>query len=130
VVAGFVALVVAVLAFVTLYLPAREQARQGNVVHVQDLTLRLTAGPDPDYPHGVDMELTVDPPLDDAATLDVAPTMPAMANMPAHVTQWWRLDSGAYRVVSDLGMSGPWDVQVTVRRPGLRDAVARFRLNA
>ena len=129
-VAGVVLLLVGLMALLTLYLPALQAARQGNVVHVQDLTLHLTAQPDQAYQHGVDLELTVEPPLDGSASVDLLPSMPSMGNMRAETFGVQRLASGAYQSTADLGMGGLWDVQVLVRRPGRQDAVAHFRLNA
>ena len=130
VVAGAVVAIVGLMGLLTLYLPALHAARQGNVVHVQDLTLRLSAQPDQAYQHGVDLELTVDPSLNGAASVELLPSMPSMGNMRAQTFGVQRLPSGVYRSTADLGMGGLWDVQVLVRRPGRQDAVAHFRLNA
>jgi len=48
-------------------LPARQTARQGNVVQVQGLTVGLAAQPDPYLAHGVDLDVSVVPPLDASA---------------------------------------------------------------
>ena len=129
-VAGAVVMIVGLMGLLTFYLPALHAARQGNVVHVQDLTLRLSAQPDQAYQHGVDLELTVEPPLDGSANVELQPSMPSMGNMRADTFGVRRLASGAYRSTADLGMGGLWDVRVLVRRPGRQDAVAHFRLNA
>lgn len=120
---------VGLLAFFTLYLPALQASRQGNVVRVQGLTVRMSAQPDAAYSHGVDLDVVIDPPLEAEASVEVAPMMLTMGHMPA-VTSLRQVGPGAYRAVSDLGMGGLWRVQVTVHRPGQQDAVARFRLNA
>jgi hypothetical protein len=129
-VAVLVLAVLAGLAFFTLYLPARQAAIAGNTVHVQDLTVRLTAQPNAAHPHGVDLDLAVEPPLAAGAAVDVTPTMPAMGNMTARLSGLTSTAPGAYRASADLGMGGLWQVRVTIRRPGQPDAVAHFRLNA
>jgi hypothetical protein len=115
-----------VLGLLTVYLPAR----QGNVVHVQDMTVRLTAEPGAGGEHVVDLAIAIEPPPGKDATIEVIPTMPTHSNMGANSTQWWQAGESAYEAVADLGMSGPWVVAVVIRRPGREDAVARFRLNA
>lgn len=130
VVAGAVVLVVAAMAFLTLYLPAAQAARQGNVVRVDGLTVRMSAQPDQAYSHGVDLDLAIEPVLESGALVDVAPFMPTMGSMLAQVGSVRQVGPSAYRAVADLGMGGLWQVQVTIHRPGQRDAVAHFRLNA
>ena len=130
VVVGLAALAVAALGFFTLYLPARQTAQHGNVVRVDGLTVRLTAQPDAAYSHGVDLDVTIDPAPGSGTAVEVTPSMPTMGNMVANVTSLRQSGPGAYRAVSDLGMGGLWEVQVTVHRPGQRDAVGRFRVNA
>jgi hypothetical protein len=121
-----VAALVAVLAVLTLYLPARE----ANVVRVQDLTVRLTAQPNQAYHHGIGLNVLVEPDLPSDAWLEVTPTMPTMGNMQAATTNVTRSGAGEYAAVSDLGMAGLWQVAVIIHRPGRSDAVARFRVTA
>ena len=118
------------LAFLTVYLPALQAARQGNVVRVQDLTLRLSAQPDGAYQHGVALEVAVDPPLASCAGVELAPSMPTMGSMRAETSAVHQTGPGSCGIVADLGMGGLWQVQVTVHRPVRPAAVARFRLNA
>jgi hypothetical protein len=129
-VAAVVVLVVGAMAFLTLYLPAAHAARQGNVVRIDGLTVRMSAQADPAYNHGVDLDFAIEPPLDPSASVEVAPVMPTMGNMFARVASVSQVDPGAYVAVADLGMGGLWQVQVRVRRPGQRDTIAHFRLNA
>lgn len=130
VVAGLVAVVVALLLGLTVYLPARQAAANGNTVHVQDLAIGLSASPDRALPHTAELRVSFQPELPPDAGVELAASMPTMANMPAERISDAELTAGSYRAVAQLGMAGPWQVLVTVRRPGRPDAIARFRLNA
>jgi hypothetical protein len=121
--------VLGLLAFLTLYLPARQAAARGNTVRVQDLTIRLAAQPDPAFAHGVDLDVAVEPAPGAEASVDIQAMMPTMGNMTAETAGVAALGGGAYRAVADLGMAGLWEVRVVVHRPGQADATARFRLN-
>lgn len=121
---------VGLMAFLTLYLPALQARRQGNLVHAHGLTFRLSAQPNFAYRHGVELELAISPPLDALATVEMRPSMPSMGSMRAQVSGLHQLAPGRYQAAADLGMGGLWEVQVLVHRPGQPDTVARFRLNA
>src|SRR5205823_1535371 len=120
-VGGVVLMVLALLAFFTLYLPGRQAAQVGNTVNVQDLTVRVTATPSAAYAHGVEFDVTVDPVPAADAIVEVTPTMPTMGNMAAQLSGLRPTSPGGYHAVADLGMGGLWQVQVTVHRPGQPD---------
>ncbi len=122
--------VVGALVLLTVYLPARRAAAQGNTVVVDGMSVRLSAGPDRTYEHGVSLEVTIAPEPGSDAVVQLAPCMPTMGNMAADVGPVSKVAPGVYRGSADLGMAGLWQVQVVIQRPGLPDAVARFRLNA
>jgi len=121
-----VLLFVGVMAYVTLYLPSRKS----NIVTVGDLTVSLQARPDQSVAHGVEVDATVIGAIDDGTTADISGTMPTMSGMPADVMNQQRLDSGHYQALLSLPHAGLWQVQVSVHRPGLKDATATFSLNA
>jgi hypothetical protein len=81
-------------------------------------------------PHGVSLDVGIDPPLADDASVQLALTMPTMGNMSAQATSAQRTRVSHFQASADLGMGGLWQVQLTVQRPGRPDVVARFRLNA
>jgi hypothetical protein len=97
----------------------------GTPVATDTLEIALTSQPDPPRAGDNTFEVTVRQPTGEPvadATVQVVLFMPAMPsmNMPAMRSQATLLPAGEgrYRGTVDVGMSGRWDVTITVVRDG------------
>ena len=127
VVALAVIIVVALLAYLTVYRPAT--AHRSNTVRVQDLTLTLAATPDSSVKRGIRLVLHVSPELGAGDTVDMDLNMPTMSHGAAAVRAVRLPTPGDYEVIDALDMAGLGEVRATVHRSGETDATGVFTFN-
>lgn len=124
-----VGIIVGLLAYFTLYLPAQEP--HANKVRLGALTASLVA-----VPHAgaapvqgirmVDLDLRLSGAVDDVSGVEIAANMPAMGNMAGHVDGLTQLGPGRYAAVAGLDMGGLWQIRASIHQPHGQPLVATF----